>query len=72
MEKPDVIGLELGEALGVLAKYGVKKIRKVITQPPGAVICQGEARVLRTKVIGPDEVELLFAHRDFQIPGKEV
>lgn len=69
---PDVVGLEVGEALGVLAKCGVTVVRETATRPPGAVACSGEARVLRSKVKGPNEVELLIAYRDFTIPRKEV
>ena len=64
---PDVIGLELGEALEVLANYGVWVAKEVYTKPPRAVDCSGEARILRSKLRGPKEIELLIAYRDFTI-----
>ncbi|MFZ3172808.1 MAG: hypothetical protein WA118_12635 [Carboxydocellales bacterium] len=69
---PDIIGFEVGEALEVLAKCGVTVVKEASTKPPGAVTCSGEARVLRSKVRGPNEIELLITYRDFTIPRKEV
>ena len=71
-EMPDIIGLEVGEALEVLTRCGVTVAQEASTKPPGAVACSGEARVLRSKVRGPNEIELLITYRDFTILRKEV
>ncbi len=65
-QSPDVIGLTVQEAEGILASRGIQVVFHQITSPPWPSFPQGERRVVRLRFVGDNQVSLVSAYHDYQ------
>lgn len=70
-DEPDVVGLELEEALRRVAGAGLEA-ELVDTRPPWPGRSLGRRRVVRVRVLAPGRVELTCAWEDHRPEGRDL
>lgn len=62
---PDVLGLDPAEAEPILEASGLQVVRKQFTRPPRGTVPKGDCRVVRQRLVGDDQVELVLTYQSY-------